>query len=65
MGIFNKNPLIEAIWELTKKQYPEWDAPITPKEGLSEEEKKEDVNYLEDNEDSMSFYAKNKAFMCL
>ena len=46
MKIFNRNPLTDAAWELTKKQYPEWTAPKTSTDGLSEDEKREDVNYL-------------------
>ena len=49
MKLFNRNPVTEAAWEITKKQYPEWDAPITSIEGISEEEKYEEINYSESN----------------
>ena len=53
MGFFNNNnPMVEAIWELTKKQYPEWNAPLTPEDGIAKEEKDEEVNYCENDDDS-------------
>lgn len=49
MKLFNDTPLINAIWEITKKQYPEWDAPLTPREGVIAEEKNETVDYRNSN----------------
>jgi len=46
MNFFDRNPIGDAAWDLTKKQYPEWSAPKTSNEGLSEIEKNENVNYL-------------------
>ena len=48
MKLFNDTPLLNAIWELTKKQYPELGdtpAPLTPIDGVSNLEKNEDVDY--------------------
>ncbi len=47
MRIFNRNPLSDAAWEMTKNQFPEWAAPETSDEGLSHEEIAEDFNYIE------------------
>ena len=52
MKLFNDTSLINAIWELTKRQYPEWDAPLTPDEGIADNEKNEDVDYSRDNNDT-------------
>ena len=48
MKLFTRNPITDAAWEITKKQCPEWTAPKTSNDGISEEEKNEDVNYLDD-----------------
>jgi hypothetical protein len=45
MKHYNETPLINAIWELTKKQYPEWEAPMTPKEGVIDIERNENISY--------------------
>jgi hypothetical protein len=47
MRPLNDSTLINAIWELTKKQYPEWDAPLTPKEGVIDIERNEKIDYAE------------------
>jgi hypothetical protein len=47
MRPLNDSTLINAIWELTKKQYPEWDAPLTPKEGVVDLERNEKIDYSE------------------
>lgn len=47
MKLFNRKPLVDAVWEITKKQYPEWNGPKTPEEGISNEEKNEKVDYSE------------------
>ncbi len=47
MKLKNINPILYFAWQVARKQYPEWDAPLTPKEGISEEEKNENIDYSE------------------
>jgi len=49
MALIDRNPITDAAWELTKKQFPEWTAPKTENEGISDEEKSEDVNYSDES----------------
>ena len=51
MKEFERDPLSNAAWEITKKQFPEWTAPKTFDEGLSDEEKNEDIDYPEGPEE--------------
>ena len=45
---YNSDIWTLAIWKYTKKSYPEWDAPLTPQDGISLEEKYEQVDYYSD-----------------
>ncbi len=47
MKLSNVDPIVYFSDEVIKKLYSECEAPLTPKEGISEEEKNENVDYSE------------------
>ena len=52
MKLFNTG-LIDAIWEITKGNYPEWTANQQNIENVSDIERKEDVEYCENSKDGI------------
>lgn len=42
-------PLVNAVWDLTKKQYPEFESPETQDEGIVKIEEKENPEHCENS----------------